>query len=220
MNRWVGVVTKVGFFFLVVSVMSGNSRADFTPFRQIAKAAASDESPLSQAQSKALNLRLRAALTAEQGLSTLKFTTAVYMGHGFVIGFVSSEQQQEQAINATKAVEVRSLHYYLPLKTTTSSESEAEISDDENQDKSPAFLVALQIKGALSQYSIRENLKLKIKVLDNTAVLMGIVRDADEHDAVIKAAQGTKDIKRVVDFLLYPEAGREKRLKLPAIPLP
>jgi osmotically-inducible protein OsmY len=220
MNRWAGLVTGIGVFILVLGAMPGNCRAGFTPFRQIAQAAASDEKPLSQAPRKALNRRLRAVLAAEPGLSTLKFTTAVYMGHGFVIGFVSSEQQQDQVINATKGVPVRTLHYYLPLKTAASSESEAEVSNEDSQDKNPAFLVAMQIKGALSQYNAWESLKLKIKVLDNAAILMGIVRNADEHDAIVKAAQGTKDIGKVVDFLLYPEPGREKIFKLPEVPLP
>lgn len=214
-------MNRLAVLSLVILVTTGGDKAaaGFTPWRAIGKAVASDESARSQAESKRLQTQLRMALLADQGLGGLKLSAEVYMGHAFIVGFVASREQQERVAAAVKDVPVREAHYYLPVKTDTSGESECD-TDADNGEQTPAFLVAKQIRGALRQYNALETLKLKVKVLDGVAVLTGVVRSREEHDAVIAAAGAAPGIVRVIDFLLYPEPGREKIISTPEIQLP
>jgi osmotically-inducible protein OsmY len=83
------------------------------------------------------------------------------------------------------------------------------------ESRTPAFLVKMQIKAALVQYGLKQPLNVDVVVLNDTAVLIGIVDDEQERAAMLDIAERTKSIHHVVNFLLLPEPGYEKLLRLP-----
>src|SRR5690349_8958942 len=70
--------------------------AQFLPYRRKAKAAASDESVISQARSQIIETEWKANLVAAQGLKGLQLKTFVLMQRGFVVGFVNFQEQQNR----------------------------------------------------------------------------------------------------------------------------
>jgi len=199
-------------FSLTAPLASTVQAAGSVPYYRIAQAAASEESVMSQAQSTLLAGQWKAALLAQKGLGSLTIKTNVYMGRGFASGFVNSKSEQKQIVKISKSMPLRSVDLYLPIRTASTIESYADLSAKASG-TTTAFLVKQSIKQALRSKSVGETLKISISVLDGAAVLTGIVGDKAEHDLVVSAASKTKGVNKVVDFLLLPEAGLEKRIK-------
>lgn len=183
------------------------------PYVRMAKAAASDESIISQARSQATELKWKADLLAAEGIKGLRLKTFVLMQRGFVVGFVDSQSQQDTIKTVSHSVPLRSLDVYLPVRTHASEVSEADLGPHDSQPRTPAFLVKMQIKSALLQQGLKEPLKVDVVVLHDTAVLVGIVDDEGERQLVLETARRTKAIRQVVDFLLLPEPGYKKLLR-------
>jgi BON domain len=91
-------------------------------------------------------------------------------------------------------------------------EAEADLGSHGPENQTPAVLVKMRIKAALLQKGLKEPLKVDVVVLNNTAVLIGIVDDERERETVLETAKSTKPIRHAVDFLLLPEPGCEKLL--------
>jgi hypothetical protein len=106
---------------------------------------------------------------------------------------------------------LRSLDFYLPIRDKTSQASEADLESHGPENQTPAVLVKMRIKAALLQKGLKEPLKVDVVVLNNTAVLIGIVDDERERETVLETAKSTKPIRHAVDFFL-PEPGYEKLL--------
>jgi len=192
----------------------GTTGAEFLPYSQMAKAAASDESILSQVRSEATKTQWKVDLVAAQGLKGLQLKPFVPMQRGFVVGFVDSEEQRNQVEKISKSLPLRSLDCYLPVRKKNAQASES-TSQFAGANRTPAFLVKMQIKAALVQYGLKEPLNVDVVVLNDTAVLIGIVDDEQERAAMLEIAERTKSIHQVVNFLVPPEPGYEKLLRLP-----
>jgi hypothetical protein len=92
------------------------SGAEFLPYSQMAKAAASDESILSQVRSKATKTEWKVDLVAAEGLKALQLKPFVLMQRGFVVGFVDSEEQRNEVEKISKSLPLRSLDCCLPVR--------------------------------------------------------------------------------------------------------
>ena len=92
------------------------SGAEFLPYGQMAKAAASDESILSQVRSKATKTEWKVDLVAAEGLKGLQLKPFVLMQRGFVVGFVDSEEQRNEVEKISKSLPLRSLDCCLPVR--------------------------------------------------------------------------------------------------------
>jgi osmotically-inducible protein OsmY len=102
-----------------------------------------------------------------------------------------------------------------PFVKKKSQTSESALRFAGAESRTQACLVKMQIKAALVQYGLKEPLNVDVVVLNDTAVLIGIVDDEQERAAMLEIAERTKSIHHVVNFLLLPEPGYEKLLRLP-----
>ena len=191
------------------------SGAEFLPYGQMAKAAASDESILSQVRSEATKTKWKVDLVAAEGLKGLQLKPFVLMQRGVVVGFVDSEEQRNEVEKISKSQPLRSLDSYLPVRKKNAQASESTLQFAGAESRTPAFLVKMQIKAALVRYGLKEPLNVDVVVLNDTAVLLGIVDDEQKRAAMLETAERTKSIHHVVNFLLLPEPGYEKLLRLP-----
>lgn len=207
------LIVAIPMCFLAVSVTS--KAALPLPYGLMAKAAVSDESLSSQARSEVIKTKWKAKLVAADGPNDLRLKTYVLMQRGFVVGFVDSESRENEIKEISGSVGLRSLDCYLPRRGKTAQVSESALQPQGPESRTTAFLVKLQIKAALAQHGLREPLKVDVVVLNDTAVLVGIVDNEQERATVLAAAKNTKPIQQVVDFLLLPEPGYEKLLRLP-----
>jgi osmotically-inducible protein OsmY len=206
------VVMFAGICLFAPVVTSG---AEFLPYGQMAKAAASDESILSQARSEVMKTKWKVDLVAAEGLKGVRLKSFVLMQRGFLVGFVDSGEQWNQVQKISKSQPLRSLDCYLPVRKKNSLISESALQFTGGENRTPAFLVKMQIKAGLAQYGLRETLNVDVVVLNDTAVLIGIVDDEAQRAALLNIAERTTSIHHVVNFLLLPEPGYEKLLRLP-----
>ena len=205
-------IVAIPMCFLAFSVTS--KATPLLPYGLMAKAAASDESLSSQARSEVIKAKWKGKLVATDGPNDLRLKTFVLMQRGFVVGFVDSESRESEIKEISGTVGLRSLYCYLPRRGKIAQVSESSLRPQGAESRTPAFLVKLQIKAGLAQHGLREP-KVDVVVLNDTAVLVGIVDNEQERAMVLAAAKNTKPIQQVVDFLLLPEPGYEKLLRLP-----
>jgi osmotically-inducible protein OsmY len=211
LRQYLSFIALAAISFLGFAV---TAEAQFLPYRRMAKAAASDESVISQARSQVIETEWKANLVAAQRLKGLQLKTFVLMQRGFVVGFVNSQEQQNEIRKLSSSMPLRSLDFYLPIRDKTSQASTANLESQGPENQTPAVLVKMRIKATLLQKGLKEPLKVDVVVLNNTAVLIGIVDDERERETVLETAKSTKPIRRAVDFLLLPEPGYEKLLRL------
>lgn len=184
------------------------------PYGMMAKAAASDESLRSQARSEIIKTKWKTELVSAEGLRGLQLKTFVLMQRGFVIGFVDSDTQENQIKKISRTVPLRSLNCYLVQRGNTDRVSESTLQANTPESKTPALLVKLEIKAELAQNGLRQALNVDVVVLNDTAVLIGIVDNDQQRSTVLQAAKASKPVKHVVDLLLLPEPGYEKMIRL------
>jgi osmotically-inducible protein OsmY len=211
-HRW--VIMFGGICLLTPVVTFG---AGYLPYGEMAKAAASDESIPSQARSAVIKTEWKTGLVAAEGLKGVQLKPFVLMQRGFVVGLVNSEDQRNEVEKISKSLPLRSLDCYLPVHKKNSRTSESALQFGGAESRTPAFLIKMQIKAALVQYGLRAPLNVDVVVLNDTAVLIGIVDNEQERSAILETAERTKSIHHVVNFLLLPEPGYEKLLP-PLIP--
>ena len=161
----------------------------------MAKAAASDESVISQARRQVIETEWKANLVAAQGMKGLQLKTFVLMQRGFVVGFVNSQEQQNRIRKLSSSMPLRSVDFYLPIRDKTSRASEADLKSHGPENQTPAVLVKMRIKAVLLQKGLKEPWKVDVVALNNTAVLIGIVDDERERETVLETAKSTKPIR-------------------------
>lgn len=179
---------------LIVTVGCGGAR----PYRAMARAATSEENVFAQAQDKELKVQLREALLA-RGESPLAITPYVYMGRGFVVGFVGDGAQRDGVLSAAQGVQgLRSLHSYLPDRPTTSSTAN-DVATKAN------------VKAALVPHPEIGVTHVDIEVLGEHVVLLGVVGSEEARESAVTAVAAVSGVKGVTNFLLLPEPGYESQ---------
>ena len=177
---------------LIVTAGCGGVR----PYRAMARAATSEENVFAQAQDKELKVQLREALLAH-GESPLAITPYVYMGRGFVVGFVGDGAQRDDVLSAAQGVQgLRSLQSYLPDRPTTSSTAND-------------VAAKANVKVALVPHPEIGVTHVDIEVLDGHVVLLGVVGSEEARESAVTAAAGVSGVKGVTNFLLLPEPDYE-----------
>ncbi len=171
------------------------------PYRLMAKTAASEESAPAQMQDHALGLRLREALVAA-GLG-VGVSPHVYMGRVYLVGFVASAAERQQALDAVRGIDgVRSLDDYLPVRPAGGTEDAAkrEASD---------LATTAEVKAAIAATPGEVVLRIDVDVLAGHAVLLGVVSSEAAVAEAAAAAQRVSGVTGVTNFLILPEAGYE-----------
>lgn len=143
-------------------------------------------------------LRLHEALVANPEFSGLTLSTYVFMDRGYVIGHVENAKQAEAVFQTARNVQgLRSLDAILPVKRASANESIGDQTSD-------ATLRA-QIEYALAKAPGVVNTRVHVEVLDDRAVLLGVVSGTEEKLRAERAAAETSGVKRVTNWLLLPE---------------
>jgi hyperosmotically inducible periplasmic protein len=177
---------------LVVTVGCGG----FRPYRLMGRAATSEENVVAQAEDQELKIQLREAVLGHEA-SPLAIAPYVFMGHGFVVGFVDSAAHRDEVVRAAHRVQgLRSVRAYLPDRPATSTTigdraTEAEVKEALVLD--PEVVVT----------------RVDVKVLDGHAVLLGVVASDEARESAQTAAGGVRGVSGVTNFLLLPEPGYE-----------
>lgn len=175
--------------------------AGIRPYRAMAKAASSEESVHAQVGDDRLKMALREALLTSDAGAAVHVTPYVYMGHGYVVGFVDGATQRQKLTDAAQGVAgLRSLNTYLP---------------DQPADSQTVSDLGLEgeVKAALKLDRERV-MQIDVNVLAGDVVLLGVVSDQTAIDSAVAAAQGVSGVTGVTNFLLLPEEGYEKPLRL------
>jgi osmotically-inducible protein OsmY len=184
----------------VLLLSAGCGGGGFRPYRRMAEAAASEENVGAQVGDQRLKTSLREALLTADASSVLHVSPYVYMGHGYLVGFVSGDAQRQTLIAAAQGVAgLRSLETYLPEDPGTS-----ETTSD--------FTIKGEVKAALA-LGFNRITQIDIEVLAGQVVLLGVVSDQQAIDSAVAAAQGVSGVTGVTNFLLLPEAQYEKALR-------
>jgi hyperosmotically inducible protein len=184
-------------FALLVSTGCGGAR----PYRAMAKAASSEESVHAQVSDDRLKVALREAVLASDPAAEIHVRPYVYMGHAYLVGFVDGAAERQKLINTAQAVAgVRSLDSYLPDRP-----AESQTASDVEKDG--------EVKAALALDHERVT-QIDQEVLAGHVVLLGVVSSQSEIDTAIAAARGVDGVTGVTSFLLLPEEGYEKPLRL------
>ncbi len=171
------------------------------PYRAMAKAASSEESVPAQVADDRLKLSLREALLANGPAAEIHVTPYVYMGHAYLVGFVAGAAQRQQLTDAAQGVAgVRSVDTYLPDQPADSQTAR----DIEMEGKVKAAL-------ALNRERITQ---IDVDALAGHVVLLGVVANQSDIDAAVAAARGVDGVTGVTSFLLLPEKGYEKALRV------
>ncbi len=186
---------------LALMLLSGAGCGGARPYRAMAKAASSEEDVHAQVNDDRLKASLRAALLTTDAAAAVHITPYAYMGHAYLVGFVDSAAQRQAVAAAAHGVEgVRSLEIYLPDRP-----AESQTASD--------LATTAEVKTALALGGDRVT-QIDVEVLAGQAVLLGIVGSQEAIDAAVAAAQGVEGVRGVTSFLLLPEPGYEKTLRL------
>jgi osmotically-inducible protein OsmY len=141
--------------------------------------------------------RLRDALDAHPEFSSLTLSTYVFMGRGYVIGYVDSHEQAKAVFNTAASVKgLRSLDAYLPVKRTSSNDMIRNSNSD--------AIVKANIESALGTEDPAYRW-VHVEVLDGRVVLVGVIPKNEDRIRVEGAAAGTSGVKHVSNWLLLPE---------------
>jgi osmotically-inducible protein OsmY len=184
-------------FALLAAAGCGGMR----PYRAMAKAASSEESVHAQVGDDRLKMSLREAILASDAAAEVHVTPYVYMGHAYLVGFVDSAAARQKLTDAAQGVAgLRSLNTYLPDQP-----AESQTASDLSWEGKVKTALALD----------RERVtQIDVQVLGGDVVLLGVVSDQTTIDSAVAAAQGVSGVTGVTNFLLLPEAGYEKPLRL------
>lgn len=172
--------------------------SDAPPHRRMGRDHRDEHSERTQVDDRTLTDNLRSALADTDQLDGAKITPHVYMGHVFLVGFVTHSDQQGEATKAVQDVDgVRSVGAYLPVRSESAKGTSNVASDTVLEEKVKAAL-------ALSGQPVT---RVDTQVLDGHVVLMGVVRSQEAVSAATAAARSVSGVKGVTSFLLLPEPG-------------
>jgi len=193
-------VAAAGSLALALLPLTGAGCGGFRPYRRMAKAATSEENVGAQVGDQHLKTSLREAILATDASATLKVTPYAYMGHGYLVGFVSGDAQRQSLVAAAQGVSgLRALDIYLPDQPADSQTT----SD---------FAIKGEVKAALA-LGLNRVTQIDLEVLAGQVVLLGVVSDQSAIDSAVGAAHGVSGVTGVTNFLLLPEAQYEKALR-------
>jgi osmotically-inducible protein OsmY len=185
---------------LALLLLASTGCGGFRPYRRMAKAATSEENVGAQVDDQRLKTSLREAILTTDAAAALEVTPYVYMGHGYLVGFVSGDAQRQSLVAAAQRVSgLRSLDTYLPDQPADSQTT----SD---------FAIKGEVKAALA-VGLNRVTQIDLEVLAGQVVLLGVVSDQGAIDSAVAAAQGVSGVTGVTNFLLLPEAQYEKALR-------
>jgi osmotically-inducible protein OsmY len=166
-------------------------------YRTVVDAAETGLSSLTMAEDYRHQRRMQEALLDDPGFAGLTLTAYVFMDHGYVVGHVRSPEQAEAVFRAAKKVDgLRSLNAFLPVK---------EAHDAVGEVTSEATLRA-QVEAALARTPGVVDTRIHVEVLDDRAILLGVVSGSEEKDRAERAAAATAGVKRTINWLLLPES--------------
>ncbi|SMF04197.1 BON domain-containing protein [Desulfovibrio gilichinskyi] len=198
MNKILSSISLVLLFSLSLNCTfhESTAHAGFLPFGRMYKAAKDDRAYVVQASDTRLQLQLHKAILAENPSDILAISTFVYLGHGFLVGEVSSEEQSRSLVDAAKNVSgLNGISYYLPLKK-----------NGENYETSSAF--EIKIKGMLEpDYP---SSKLTVKVVQNVVVALGVLTEQEQEKA-LNSLKNFNGVAKVINFIQSPSGAESKR---------
>jgi osmotically-inducible protein OsmY len=140
--------------------------------------------------------RLQQVLLEEPAFTGLTLTAYVFMDHGYVVGHVQSPQQAEAVFRTAGKVQgLRSINAFLPVKRTAESVGKV----------TPDSTLKAQVEAALARTPGIVESRVHVEVLDNRAILLGVVSSDDEKTRAEQAAAATVGVKRIISWLLLPE---------------
>jgi osmotically-inducible protein OsmY len=143
--------------------------------------------------------RLQEVLLAEPGFAGLVLSSYVFMDHGYVVGHVQSPEQAQAVYQSASKVEgLRSLNAFLPVKRPSTFETVGNVSSNDS--------LKVQVQAALARTPGLVDSRVHVEVLDDRAVLLGVVSGSEEKTRAEQAAAGTLGIKRIINWLLLPES--------------
>jgi hyperosmotically inducible protein len=172
--------------------------SDVGPSRPMAYDARSERNPTTQVDDRHLADKLRSALADSDQLSGTDITPHVYMGHVFLVGFVTHSDQQGEATRAVQDVEgVRSVGAYLPVRSEPAKGGSNVASD---------AVIEAKVRAAL-ELAGQPVTRIDMQVLDGHVVLMGVVKSQEAVSAATAAARSVSGVTGVTSFLLLPEPG-------------
>ena len=184
----------IGFIGLLFSPGCGGDR-----YKTVVDAAESGLGSLTMADDYRHQRQLQDVLLAEPAFAGLTLTSYVFMDHGYVVGHVQSAEQAEAVYRAASKVEgLRSLNAFLPVKRPSSLETVEKVTSDEALKK--------QILAALARTPGVVDTRVHVEVLDDRAILLGVVSGDEEKTRAEQAAVATIGVKRTINWLLLPES--------------
>ena len=168
-------------------------------YQTVMTAAESGLGSLTMADDYRHQRRLEEALLGDPAFAGLALTSYVFMDHGYVVGHVQSHEQAAAVYQAASKVEgLRSLNAFLPVKRPSTVDTVGKVTSDEK--------LKAQIQAALARTPGLVDSRVHVEVLDDRAVLLGVVSDNEEKTRAEQAAVGTIGVKRIINWLLLPES--------------
>jgi hyperosmotically inducible periplasmic protein len=168
----------------------------------MAKAATSEENVTSQVADKRLKAQIREALLSNDPTANVSITPYAYMGHAFLVGYVSGAEQRNAVTDLARGVDgVRTLDAYLPDKPSSSGTS-SKASDLEIKGK---------VKAAITADPSVVTTRVEIESLDGHVVLLGVLSSQDAIDTALASTRQVGGVTGVTNFLLLPESEYERR---------
>jgi osmotically-inducible protein OsmY len=142
--------------------------------------------------------RLQDVLLAEPGFAGLVLRSYVFMDHGYVVGHVQSPEQAVAVYQTASKVEgLKSLNAFLPVKRPSTTDTIGKVTSAAN--------LKAQIEAALARAPGVVDARIQVEVLDDRAILLGVVSDNDEKTRAEHAASSTIGVKGIINWLLLPE---------------
>lgn len=181
---------------LALAVLPACSR---DPYTTVMNAAESGLGSLTMADDYRLQRRLEEALLSEPSFAGLSLKSYVFMDHGYIVGHVGSAEQAEAVYRTASKVEgLRSLNAFLPVKGRSTFDAVGNVASDET--------LKTYVQAALAQTPGLVDSRVHVEVLDNRAVLLGVVSGTEEKTRAEQAAAATIGVKRIINWLLLPES--------------
>jgi osmotically-inducible protein OsmY len=190
-NR-LGVWSGLGLAALLLCQGCGGER-----YQTVVDAAESGIGSLTLADDYRHQRRLQQALLEEPRFAGLTLTAYVFMDHGYVVGHVRSPEEAEAVFQVAKKVEgLRSINAFLPVERTVETVGKV----------MPDSTLKAQVQGALARMPGVVESRVQVEVLDNRAILLGVVSGEEEKTRAEQAAAATIGVKRTINWLLLPES--------------
>jgi osmotically-inducible protein OsmY len=186
--------TAIGLVFVLLCQACASDR-----YKAVSDAAEAGFSSLTMADDYRHQRRLQEALLAEPGFAGLVLTSYVFMEHGYVVGHVNSPEQAGAIYQvASKVQGLRSLNAFLPVKRPSTFGTVGKVTPDES--------LKAQVQDALARTPGLVDSRVHVEVLDERAILLGVVSGSEEKSRAEHAVASTLGVRRIVNWLLLPES--------------